>query len=143
MCASESEIMKKSEFFNFLCPETMSDASDYEVRIRQLSDELRRRRKEVEILKKERSRRKKEKFKAQEVALKKQLDVSKYLPSLLSSAPTSTGHQFPAVRLLRSSPIVLLLLSVVSKDTRLKDYQVSCFCSDTVNQKSHVPALIL
>ena len=143
MCASENEIMKKSELFNFLCPETMSDASDYEVRIRQLSDELRRRRKEVEILKKERSRRKKEKFKAQEVALKKQLDVSKYLPSLLSSAPTSTGDQFPAVRLLRSSPIVLLLLSAVSKDTRLKDYQVSCFFSDTVNQKSHVPALIL
>ncbi|XP_059175915.1 centrosome-associated protein 350-like [Physella acuta] len=55
--------------------ETLSDASDYEVRIRQLSDELRRRRKEVEILKKERSRRQKEKLKAQEEALKKQLDA--------------------------------------------------------------------
>ncbi|KAH9508836.1 hypothetical protein Btru_050193 [Bulinus truncatus] len=55
--------------------ETLSDASDYEARIRQLSDELRRRRKEVEILKKERSRRQKEKFKAQEEALKKQLEA--------------------------------------------------------------------
>ncbi|XP_012936215.1 centrosome-associated protein 350 [Aplysia californica] len=55
--------------------ETLSDASDYEVRIRQLSDELRRRRKEVEILKKERSRRQKEKLKVQEDAMKKQLEA--------------------------------------------------------------------
>ncbi|CAL1535795.1 unnamed protein product [Lymnaea stagnalis] len=55
--------------------ETLSDVSDYEVRIRQLSDELRRRRKEVEILKKERSQRKKEIFKAKEEAMKKQLEA--------------------------------------------------------------------
>ncbi|BFZ05882.1 hypothetical protein BsWGS_08921 [Bradybaena similaris] len=55
--------------------ETVSDVSDYEVRIRQLSDELRRRRKEIEILRKERSRRQKEKLKAQEEAMQKQLDV--------------------------------------------------------------------
>lgn len=58
-----------------LFTETTSDVSDYEVRIRQLSDELRRRRKEIEILKKERSRRQKEKLKAQEEAMQKQLDV--------------------------------------------------------------------
>ncbi|KAL8608223.1 hypothetical protein ACOMHN_016678 [Nucella lapillus] len=55
--------------------ETQSDVSDYEVRIRQLSDMLGRRRKEAEMLKKERSRRMKEKYKAQEESLKKQVEA--------------------------------------------------------------------
>ncbi|RUS88461.1 hypothetical protein EGW08_003798 [Elysia chlorotica] len=75
--------------------ETMSDASDYEVRIRQLSDELRRRRKEVEILKKERSRRKKEKFKAQEVALKKQLDAYNIYIQQLKEEKDDLEHEPP------------------------------------------------
>lgn len=50
--------------------------SDYEARIRQLSDLLQRRRKEADMLKKERSRRKKDKLKAQEESLKKQLEVT-------------------------------------------------------------------
>ncbi|XP_076454897.1 centrosome-associated protein 350-like isoform X2 [Babylonia areolata] len=55
--------------------ETQSDVSDYEVRIRQLSDMLRRRRKEADMLKKERSRRMKEKLRAQEESLKKQVEA--------------------------------------------------------------------
>ncbi|XP_055958069.1 centrosome-associated protein 350 [Patella vulgata] len=55
--------------------DTVSDTSDYEGRIRHLNDELRRRRKEFEILKKERKQRKKEKLKAQEESLKKQVEA--------------------------------------------------------------------
>ncbi|XP_071097553.1 centrosome-associated protein 350-like [Haliotis cracherodii] len=55
--------------------ETLSDASDYEVRIRQLSDELRRRRREVEILKKDRKKKAKERMRAQEDSLKKQIEA--------------------------------------------------------------------
>ncbi|GFN76393.1 centrosome-associated protein 350 [Plakobranchus ocellatus] len=81
--------------------ETMSDASDYEVRIRQLSDELRRRRKEVEILKKERSRRKKEKFKAQEVALKKQLDAYNMYIQQLKEEKDDLEHEPPLKSVVR------------------------------------------
>ncbi|XP_046543377.1 LOW QUALITY PROTEIN: centrosome-associated protein 350-like [Haliotis rubra] len=55
--------------------ETLSDASDYEVRIRQLSDEVRRRRREVDILKKDRKKKAKERMRAQEDSLKKQIEA--------------------------------------------------------------------
>ena len=64
--------------------ETLSDVSDYEVRIRQLSDMLRRRRKEADMLKKERSKRMKDKLRAQEESLKKQLEVSERRGTALS-----------------------------------------------------------
>ena len=59
-----------------LLSETLSDASDYEVRIRQLSDELIRRKKEVDILKRERKKKQRDKMKAHEEALRKQIEVS-------------------------------------------------------------------
>ncbi|XP_055897249.1 centrosome-associated protein 350-like isoform X3 [Biomphalaria glabrata] len=78
--------------------ETLSDASDYEARIRQLSDELRRRRKEVEMLKKERSRRQKEKFKAQEEAMKKQLEAYNNYIQQLKQEKDELEHESPTLK---------------------------------------------
>ncbi|KAL5012691.1 hypothetical protein ScPMuIL_011242 [Solemya velum] len=56
-------------------PETQSDQSDFEGRIRALSDELRRRKIEAEKLKRERKKRKKELMKNKEESLKKQIEA--------------------------------------------------------------------
>lgn len=56
--------------------ETTSDQSDIEGRIRALKDELRKRKSVVDQLKKEQKKRQKERLKAQEASLIKQLEVS-------------------------------------------------------------------
>lgn len=56
--------------------ETTSDQSDIESRIRALKDELRKRKSVVYQLKKEQKKRQKERLKAQEASLLKQLEVS-------------------------------------------------------------------
>lgn len=61
--------------------ETASDQSDIESRVRALKDELRKRKTVVYQLKKEQKKRHKERLKAQEASLLKQLEVSN-LPSL-------------------------------------------------------------
>ena len=55
--------------------ETTSDQSDIEGRIRALKDELRKRKSVVDQLKKEQKKRQKERLKAQEASLIKQLEV--------------------------------------------------------------------
>ncbi|PNI67459.1 CEP350 isoform 8, partial [Pan troglodytes] len=55
--------------------ETTSDQSDIEGRIRALKDELRKRKSVVNQLKKEQKKRQKERLKAQEASLIKQLEV--------------------------------------------------------------------
>ena len=55
--------------------ETTSDQSDIEGRIRALKDELRKRKSVVGQLKKEQKKRQKERLKAQEASLIKQLEV--------------------------------------------------------------------
>ena len=55
--------------------ETTSDQSDIEGRIRALKDELRKRKSVVDQLKKEQKKRQKERLKAQEDSLIKQLEV--------------------------------------------------------------------
>ncbi len=55
--------------------ETASDVSDVEGRIRALNQELVKRKREAEQLKKEAKRRDKERLKAQELSLKKQIEV--------------------------------------------------------------------
>ena len=55
--------------------ETTSDQSDIEGRIRALKDELRKRKSVVDQLKKEQRKRQKERLKAQEASLIKQLEV--------------------------------------------------------------------
>lgn len=59
-----------------LTSETTSDQSDIESRIRALKDELRKRKSVVYQLKKEQKKRQKERLKAQEASLLKQLEVS-------------------------------------------------------------------
>ena len=54
--------------------ETTSDQSDIEGRIRALKDELRKRKSVVDQLKKEQKKRQKERLKAQEASLIKQLE---------------------------------------------------------------------
>nr|KAG5710507.1 hypothetical protein BaRGS_013153 [Batillaria attramentaria] len=80
--------------------ETQSDVSDYEVRIRQLSDMLRRRRKEADMLKKERSKRQKDKLKAQEETLKKQLEAYENYIAQVKAEQADLEHEGgrPAVR---------------------------------------------
>lgn len=58
-----------------LFSETTSDQSDIEGRIRALKDELRKRKSVVYQLKKEQKKRQKERLKAQEASLIKQLEV--------------------------------------------------------------------
>lgn len=66
--------------------ETTSDQSDIESRIRALKDELRKRKSVVYQLKKEQKKRQKERLKAQEASLLKQLEVSdQHLPYSLIS----------------------------------------------------------
>ena len=60
---------------NFFLVETASDQSDVEGRIRALNQELIKRKREAEQLKKEAKRRDKERLKAQEASLKKQIEV--------------------------------------------------------------------
>ncbi len=55
--------------------ETASDASDVEGRIRALNQELMKRKREAEQLKREAKRRDKERLKAHEASLKKQIEV--------------------------------------------------------------------
>lgn len=59
-----------------LTSETTSDQSDIESRIHALKDELRKRKSVVYQLKKEQKKRQKERLKAQEASLLKQLEVS-------------------------------------------------------------------
>ena len=56
--------------------ETLSDQSDVEGRIHALNEDLRRRRHQADQLKREQKRRSRDKLKAHEAALKKQLEVS-------------------------------------------------------------------
>ena len=58
-----------------LLSETTSDQSDIEGRIRALKDELRKRKSVVEQLKREQRKRQKERLKAQEASLLRQLEV--------------------------------------------------------------------
>lgn len=55
--------------------ETASDQSDAETQIRALREELKRRKIEAERLKKEQKKRHKERLRAQEASLKKQIEV--------------------------------------------------------------------
>ena len=65
----------------------MSDQSDIESRIRALKEELRKRKSVVYQLKKEQKKRHKERLKAQEASLLKQLEVSVYQRILACPAP--------------------------------------------------------
>ena len=64
--------MKKIFFFS---PETQSDQSDFEGKIRALNEELRRRKAEADKLKRERKKKRKELMKNKEESLKKQIEV--------------------------------------------------------------------
>ena len=56
-------------------PETQSDQSDFEGKIRALNEELRRRKAEADKLKRERKKKRKELMKNKEESLKKQIEV--------------------------------------------------------------------
>lgn len=58
-----------------MATETPSDASDYEVKIKVLNEELKRRKLEAEGLKKEQKKRRKDKMREQEASLKRQIEV--------------------------------------------------------------------
>ena len=79
----------------FCLTETASDQSDVEGRIRALNQELMKRKREAEQLKKEAKRRDKERLKAQEASLKKQIEVSRKIP--VSSLMARFQLQNPAV----------------------------------------------
>ena len=55
--------------------ETMSDASDYEGRVRDLTEKLQKRKNEADRLRKEQKKRKREILKSKEEALRKQIEV--------------------------------------------------------------------
>lgn len=59
-----------------MCSETISDQSDIESRIKALKEELRKRKVMAYQLKKEQKKRNKERLKAQEASLLKQLQVN-------------------------------------------------------------------
>ena len=63
--------------FKFFLIETLSDASDIEVRIRALSEDLKRKKNEADRLRQEKKAKYKEKLKAQEESLIKQIEVIK------------------------------------------------------------------
>lgn len=64
-----------TNFFVLASLETASDQSDIEGRIRALSDSLKKRKVEADKLRKQQKRLYREKLKAQEASLKKQLEV--------------------------------------------------------------------
>ncbi|XP_041369812.1 centrosome-associated protein 350-like [Gigantopelta aegis] len=98
--------------------ETLSDASDYEVRIRQLSDELIRRKKEVDILKRERKKKQKDKMKAHEEALKKQIEAYDSYIGKLKSEQSDLEQDFvkSVVKPMIKQPKILVKTSRVQPD---------------------------
>jgi len=64
-----------STIFLILVPESTSELSDFEGRIRALNEELKKRKMEADRLKLERKKRRKEDLKNKEETLKKQLEV--------------------------------------------------------------------
>uniref|UniRef100_A0A8C2AKU0 Centrosomal protein 350 n=1 Tax=Cyprinus carpio TaxID=7962 RepID=A0A8C2AKU0_CYPCA len=88
--------------FCALTSETTSDQSDIESRIRALKDELRKRKSVVYQLKKEQKKRQKERLKAQEASLLKQLesynDFIQKTQAELSKEPDSTPATKPQIK---------------------------------------------
>uniref|UniRef100_A0A8C2ETN5 Centrosomal protein 350 n=1 Tax=Cyprinus carpio TaxID=7962 RepID=A0A8C2ETN5_CYPCA len=97
-------IHRETWSFNFcaLTSETTSDQSDIESRIRALKDELRKRKSVVYQLKKEQKKRQKERLKAQEASLLKQLesynDFIQKTQAELSKEPDSTPATKPQIK---------------------------------------------
>lgn len=74
-CYAVCKALTSSKTVKLPLSETTSDQSDIESRIRALKDELRKRKSVVYQLKKEQKKRHKERLKAQEASLIKQLEV--------------------------------------------------------------------
>ncbi|XP_013412629.1 centrosome-associated protein 350 isoform X2 [Lingula anatina] len=70
-----SETSESEESFSYAQSETASDQSDVEGRIRALAEDLKRRKIEAERLKREQKKRHKERLRAQEASLKKQIEA--------------------------------------------------------------------